>query len=374
VSWKSFSRDRRYAYSWESPSPPSFGPNAWCFIRKNHPCGKLYGASKSCFIASPSEPELDPLLELISEKLTKQGVEPVIAVRERAYGQDIFCTKICGRIIESRFCLVILDDNIVGTTSVPNPNVYYEYGLMTAMNKHIIPLQKENLTLAFNIQSYDTVKYTPANMASELNRAIKDAMRLAEGKPAVGDQNQWSDRRVMRCLELAGFTPKDSQWFLDDVIADTGFVGFDSGVHQKGYAFVAKVDKASQLSSILEDIPVLAYRASRARLDLEGRREAVKRGLSEHRKGSYLAERTETELTDVTDKLQRMSRMHIGIVVAYKCDTGPVTGQAQQMLRGYDDFEVAVSSGTEIKIGEDKVSFDYPTAGPASPQSDLETP
>ena len=102
----------------------------------------MYGVSKSCFIACPTDDDLEPILELMSEKLTKLGIEPIIAVKERAYGQDIFCTKICGKIIESRFCIVILDDTVKGGTNVPNPNVYYEYGLMTALRKHIIPLQK----------------------------------------------------------------------------------------------------------------------------------------------------------------------------------------------------------------------------------------
>ncbi|MFC1693663.1 hypothetical protein ACFL1R_09180 [Candidatus Latescibacterota bacterium] len=51
---------------------------------------------------------------------------------------------------------------------------------MTSLRKHIIPLQKEDLVLAFNIQSYDTIKYKPSNIASELDRAIKDAIKITE--------------------------------------------------------------------------------------------------------------------------------------------------------------------------------------------------
>jgi hypothetical protein len=115
-----------------------------CLVRKDHSCGKFLGASKSCFIACPSTEEVETILALITEKLTKIGIEPVIAIKDRAYGQDIFCTKICGKIIESQFCLVILDDTIEkingNEVNIPNPNVYYEYGLMTALGKHVIPL------------------------------------------------------------------------------------------------------------------------------------------------------------------------------------------------------------------------------------------
>ena len=47
--------------------------NEQCFIRKDHKCGKLFGASKSCFIACPTDDDLEPILGLMSEKLSKVG-------------------------------------------------------------------------------------------------------------------------------------------------------------------------------------------------------------------------------------------------------------------------------------------------------------
>ena len=207
--------------------------NEQCFIRKGHRCGKLFGASKSCFIACPTDDDLEPILELMSEKLSKVGVEPIIAVKERAYGQDIFCTKICGKIIESRFCIVILDDTIDEEKHIPNPNVYYEYGLMTSLRKHIVPLQKEDLVLAFNIQSYDTIKYTPKNLASELDRAIKDAIRITEAKEKDEKRTSVPEKTVLRKLELAGFDLRNDDWVLSDAIEDTHFKGF--GQYDKGF-------------------------------------------------------------------------------------------------------------------------------------------
>ncbi len=183
---------------------PAFKVNQQCFIRKVHKCGKIFGASKSCFIACPDDVELEPILELMSEKLTKVGTEPIIAIRERAYGQDIFCTKICGKIIEAKFCIVILDDLIVDKRNIPNPNVYYEYGLMTALKKHIIPLQKEKLKLAFNIQSYDTVKYNSGNIAAELDRAIKEAIKITEAEDKTIQKISMPEKTILRNLELGG--------------------------------------------------------------------------------------------------------------------------------------------------------------------------
>jgi hypothetical protein len=226
MSWQM----RNWKYPYFRPIEHSGGTqpleiNERCFIRKAHRCGKMFGASKSCFIACPTDEALEPIIELMSEKLSKVGVEPIVAVKERAYGQDIFCTKICGKIIEARFCIVILDDTVSNGANIPNPNVYCEYGVMTSLRKHIVPLQKDDLTLAFNIQSYDTIKYNPRNIGAELDRAIRDAIKLTEKKTQEEQKVQLPEKRILRRLELAGFELKDHEWFLSDVVDDTNFLG-----------------------------------------------------------------------------------------------------------------------------------------------------
>jgi len=261
MTWSRRQRFREGRRLDPTPSGLGYRANPVCFIRKDHSCGKIFGASKSCFVACPRNDELEPLLELITEKAAKHGVDAVIAVKERAYGQDIFCTKICGRIIESKFCLVVLDDTVMDGKNVPNPNVYYEYGLMTSLNKHIIPLQKEDLNLAFNIQSYDTIKYSSKNMGSELDRAIKDAMRTTDIKPEEKG-GPLPQRELLRSFEVAGFDEKDDQWRLSSVIDDTGFIGF--GLPDEGaYAYVGKVDDVGDMDEYLSDMKVVMYRTEK---------------------------------------------------------------------------------------------------------------
>lgn len=257
--------DYRIAPFWGmEPRPPadSLPYNEQCFIRKDHKCGKLFGASKSCFIACPTDDELEPILELMSEKLSKVGIEPIIAVKERAYGQDIFCTKICGKIIESRFCIVILDDTIDGGKNIPNPNVYYEYGLMTSLRKHIIPLQRENLDLAFNIQSYDTIKYTSRNVAAELDRAIKDAIRLTEAKEKDDRKESLPEKALLRRLELAGLDVRDHEWILYEAISDTNFKGFGH-YDRHFYLYLGRIDEETEFQDHLEDLGVVLYRTEK---------------------------------------------------------------------------------------------------------------
>lgn len=240
-----------------------FEVNERCFIRKEHKCGKIFGASKSCFIACPDEEELGPILELFTEKLAKVGIETIIAVKERAYGQDIFCTKICGKIIESKFCVTILDDSIVDGKNIPNPNVYYEYGLMTSLGKHIIPLQKEDLKLAFNIQSYDTIKYNFGNIATELDRAIKDAIKITESRDKEDKKAEGlPEKSILRHLELSGLELKGTNWVLDDAINDTEFKGF--GQYDKGfYVYLGKLDDQEEMQTYLDDLNIVLYRTEK---------------------------------------------------------------------------------------------------------------
>ena len=148
-----------------------------CFIRENKKCGRVLNGSKMAFIATPAADYIQLELDIIKSKLKSFEVEPFVAVEHRKFGKDVFCEKICGKIIESLFCIIILNDRVENienqSITVPNPNVYYEYGMMTSLNKKIIPLQEKNQILAFNIQSLDTIKYTKSNFSSEIENAIK---------------------------------------------------------------------------------------------------------------------------------------------------------------------------------------------------------
>jgi hypothetical protein len=58
-----------------------------CFIRKGHSCGKYLGVSTSCFIACPSNEGVRLLIDLISEKLRRNGIDPVVAVDTRSLSE-----------------------------------------------------------------------------------------------------------------------------------------------------------------------------------------------------------------------------------------------------------------------------------------------
>lgn len=264
------SMDRFYRYNRgllpfvETAQQTQFREIAKCFVRKDHTCEKFLGASKSCFVACPSSDEVNIMLDLITEKLTKIGVEPVIAIKERAYGQDIFCTKICGKIIESQFCLVILDDTIEpingSSVNIPNPNVYYEYGLMTALGKYVIPLQKDGQKLAFNIQTHDTIKYTPRNLSAELDRAFKDAAKITqEDRSGYEYADAISERVFRRSIEINGYVKKDYRWFLADDIDDTVFTGYGHS-ERREYLFFTVANNREFLRACLTDTQVITKR------------------------------------------------------------------------------------------------------------------
>jgi hypothetical protein len=335
----------------------------------------MYGASKSCFIACPTNDDLEPILGLMSEKLTKLGIEPIIAVKERAYGQDIFCTKICGKIIESRFCIVILDDAVKDGTNLPNPNVYYEYGLMTAFRKHIIPLQKEDLELAFNIQSYDTIKYNSRNIGVELDRAIRDAVKLTDAVEPEKTREEIADKVILRRMEMAGFEAKNDKWFLADVISDTLFRGF--GQHEKKfYVYMGKIDSLDDMQTYLDDLSVAVFRTEKqargmkeeiesvrvqwenVRKEEQVRRnepqptiEVVRRRL-EH-SGMSLDER----IRDLESRLNLMSTIYVAFAVALDLDATEFLKLASSAVTGNERFRLTCSHDGRIEIGDISVDF-----------------
>ena len=351
-----------------------FKVNERCFIRKEHKCGKIFGASKSCFIACPDEDELKPILELFSEKLAKVGIETIIAVKERAYGQDIFCTKICGKIIESKFCVTILDDSIVDGKNIPNPNVYYEYGLMTALGKQIIPLQKEDLKLAFNIQSYDTIKYTFGNIATELDRAIRDAIKITESKDKEDKKVGFlSEKSILRGFEISGLELRDERWFLDDVINDTQFKGFGQ-YDKRFYVYLGKLDDQEGMQTYLDDLNIVLYRTEKKFEDLERDMQELEKERQdfelddlqirisrEHRARRSIASQVDPKkkLEDKKSKADLMSHIYVGFIINSEIDISDFIKNAENMMSKYDRFSLTYSRENEIIFGDIKVNLDY---------------
>lgn len=379
MAWEQNSRFRRLPGLYDRPDFSSFKINEQCFIRKQHKCGKIFGASKSCFIACPSEDFINPILELMSEKLTKVGIEPIVAVKERAYGQDIFCIKICGKIIESRFCIVILDDTIHKKINTPNPNVYYEYGLMTSLRKHIVPLQKEGLKLAFNIQSYDTVKYNEKNIGTELDRAIKDAIKITESKEKGENKTSIKDKTIFRQLELAGIKLKDTDWYLSDVIDDTLLQGF--GNYEKGfYAYLGKIDESNEFKDYLEDLAVVIHRTEdianeidtdlsveikkykKLKKDINAQKKAEKNNKVINWDLTYrLKERDLRDIKDNIDDLKNkqelISMIYIGFIINPQLEKNKFLKKVAESLDIYKRYKLTYTSNNKMAFGDIKITF-----------------
>jgi hypothetical protein len=339
--------------SWQNPelaeSPKgvfgSFPINERCFIRKEHECGKMFSASKSCFIACPTNDDLEPILGLMSEKLSKVGIEPYVAVKERSYGQDIFCTKICGKILESRFCIVILDDSIKNGSNIPNPNVYYEYGLMTALGKHIIPLQKEDLELAFNIQSYDTIKYNNKNITAELDSAIRDAIKQTEAKEPEKIEGPMDEKLILRRMELAGFfEPGGNGWIMSNVINDTGFKGFRQP--EKRYiAFVGKVDDDKDLQAYMDDLNIVIYRAEKKIKELVERIEKMK---IPNQRAPIIG----YSISHEEQLLEMMSTIFIAFIAGSKVDLSAFLKSAREIIKDKERYKITCNRDDQIKFGD----------------------
>ncbi|HYL93284.1 MAG TPA: hypothetical protein VEW69_09020, partial [Alphaproteobacteria bacterium] len=96
-------------------------------------------------------------------------------------GKYAFCTKICSKIICAQFCIVILNNDIVQmdgkATERPNANVNMEYGLVLGHNKYVIPFQREDQALPFNVSGLDTIKYNSSNFSALAGTAIEQAIR-----------------------------------------------------------------------------------------------------------------------------------------------------------------------------------------------------
>ena len=230
--------------------------NKACVVR-DRPCGRIFSCSNTCFIACPSSDEVGFELDSIKTALEREEIEPYIAVQHFEPAKEIFCTKICTKIIESKFCVVLLSGATnPGGTAVPNPNVYYEYGVMTAWKKFIIPLQRSDDRLAFNIQSLDTLKYTPASFKGQFEQALRMAITWTE-------QTEETDNELADILtlyfELRGLPRHKKSW----TVENTHYAAFDR------FNYATVVQSVADVERIVYDTKAVIRRLERYIADLD---------------------------------------------------------------------------------------------------------
>ena len=226
--------------------------NEKCFIGMPS-CGYGYDSAKLCFVACPAHDKYTLKIEVIKDIIESNQYECHVALKKIDPGTFAFCTKICSKIIQSKFCIVLLDPSFdKNGEECPNPNVHFEYGMMVSQNKHIIPLQDEKHKLAFNISPLDTIKYNDSNFKQKVSEAIEFAIKQATEKKTLGIASPGPE--LFTYYNLFGFRLSDTSInffkLLYDFGANLGFFLFDDK-KQIQYKFIGPFDYENPKLAIL---------------------------------------------------------------------------------------------------------------------------
>ena len=227
--------------------------NENCFIGMPS-CGYGYESAKSCFLACPAYEKYTLVIDTIKGVIESKQYECHIALKRIDPGNLAFCTKICSKIIQSQFCIVLLDPS-PGKTNLkesPNPNVHLEYGMMISQNKHIIPLQDEKYDLAFNISPLDTIKYNQANLKIKIAEAIDNAIARATKSTTSGPIPQGPE--IFTFYNMSGYIISDIRNVVSKFICTLGSgLGFYlfNGYNELKYKFIGPFEMEDPKKAIL---------------------------------------------------------------------------------------------------------------------------
>lgn len=169
-------------------------------------CGYAFSSTRMAFIAAPADEEFHLEVDILCTILTEREYEAYVAIQNVDPARLAFCTKICSKIIQSQFCIVLLNSSSHRSNreiKIPNPNVDLEYGLMLAFHKYVLPLQREGDVLAFNIRPLDTLMYDRRNFRQVAERAIDQAI-LATMRTSVSTRPIASNLLLLRYLTVRG--------------------------------------------------------------------------------------------------------------------------------------------------------------------------
>jgi hypothetical protein len=158
-----------------------------CFISDKRQCQAEPGKSRDLvFIASSGDKEFKADIEAILHMLGNEKLTGYFSLYSgEEIGLDAFCDKICSKIIESRFCIVALNNPYhVQERGIqfrtPSANVYFEYGLMTALGKEVVPIIRDDMLPPFDVRHIDITFYSSVDLASKVARVIRSKKEKTE--------------------------------------------------------------------------------------------------------------------------------------------------------------------------------------------------
>ncbi len=124
-------------------------------------------------------------MNILRHLLGERSIEPIEAGGALVPAQNVYCAKICSKVITSQFCIILLNNDTSDGREVPNANVNMEYGLMLGFNKYIIPFQREAQTLPFNVAGLDTIRYSNRDFEDKARHAIDIAIQNTSQENAL---------------------------------------------------------------------------------------------------------------------------------------------------------------------------------------------
>ena len=165
-----------------------------CLISDIRPCPAT-NQTEQVFIIGSGSDEFKEDTNATIEVLEGFGFTGYFALlSDSSKGLDAFCDKICSKIQESLFCIVMLNDPTSAKCAdlrVPSANVYYEFGMAVALGKHVIPIIRKGLRLPFDVQHLDAIVYDNIDdLKRKLKKTIVATIKKAPKKRIAANGNQ----------------------------------------------------------------------------------------------------------------------------------------------------------------------------------------
>lgn len=310
--------------------------NEKCFIGMPT-CGNVYESTKSCFIACPSDEKYALKIEVIKDIIEANQYECHIALQETDPAHLVFCTKICSKIIQSQFCIVLLDHSLDAEgKQIPNPNVHLEYGMMLSQRKYVIPLQEENRKLPFNISPLDTIKYNESNFKQKVAKAVEDAIKKLNKTEAL-IKSQEID--ILTFYNISGFTMSDiNDPFLNYLYKRGYHLGFYLLENNNNYKYVGPFKFEDPKKIILN-----------TKLLVENLISAYENSIS-----------LKDEKTDITDFDYLKESISIDLIIPPSYDKNDIEGKIKLTITDKHKYQIELFYEDDI---EKKIKAEYKRIG-----------
>jgi hypothetical protein len=207
------------------------------------------------------------------------------------------------------------------------------------------------------------VKYSPTNLNSELDRAIKDAIKITQTVDKSKISLFKSQQTILQGCEILGLSLRSTDWILNEAISDTGFIGFGQ-YEKKFYLLLGYISTKEEMQKFLDDLPIIIHRIEKIyekqvseATEFESKLISPQVAVASVSRRKTVTPNYQEKLDDRKSKITLLNKIILGFIIDESLEKNEFVDSAIRVIGNAKKYSLAFSNNEEIVIDGRKLNY-----------------